>query len=363
MSTICLNMIVKDEARVIRRCLDSVLPHLDAWVIMDTGSTDGTQDLVRKHLRDVPGELFEGPWTDFGRARTEALARVGGRSDYILVMDADDVLVCPEGYRFPALTADAYTLLVRLKDPGTRLEYFRPHLVAAGLPWRYEGAVHEHLACDRTYSEERLAGPHILSATEGARSRDPEKYLKDARLLEDLLARDPTNPRNAFYLAQSYACAGRVEESIAAYRRRIALPGWVEETAVAMNRLARLLASSGRPAAEVIEAHLRAFEFRPCRAEPLCDLARFFRERREFQLAHLFASKAAALPKPAETLFLEDDVYGWRALDELAVAAYWVDRREDCRDLCVRLLTGGQLPEAERARVQANLDLARASLA
>ena len=110
MATICLNMIVKNEAALIRRCLDSVVPHIDSWVIMDTGSSDGTQDLIREHLRALPGELFEGPFTDFGQARTEALARVGDRADYVLFMDADDTLVCPESYALPLLTADAYYL-------------------------------------------------------------------------------------------------------------------------------------------------------------------------------------------------------------------------------------------------------------
>jgi transposase len=58
-------MIVKNEASVIRRCLDSVLAIVSQWVIVDTGLTDGTQDIVREHLRDLPGELHERPWRDF----------------------------------------------------------------------------------------------------------------------------------------------------------------------------------------------------------------------------------------------------------------------------------------------------------
>jgi glycosyltransferase involved in cell wall biosynthesis len=71
---ICLNMIVKDEAPVIGRCLDAALPFIDHWVIVDTGSTDGTQDLVRRHLASVPGTLAERPWRNFAHNRNEALA-------------------------------------------------------------------------------------------------------------------------------------------------------------------------------------------------------------------------------------------------------------------------------------------------
>ena len=76
---LCLNMIVKNEAHVIRRCLDSVRPHITHWVIVDTGSTDGTQALIRDHFRDIPGALHERPWRDFGHNRTEALELARGK--------------------------------------------------------------------------------------------------------------------------------------------------------------------------------------------------------------------------------------------------------------------------------------------
>jgi glycosyltransferase involved in cell wall biosynthesis len=66
-------MIVKDEAHVIERCLRSVLPFVDWWVVADTGSSDGTQDLVRSTLAALPGELVERPWVDFGHNRQEVL--------------------------------------------------------------------------------------------------------------------------------------------------------------------------------------------------------------------------------------------------------------------------------------------------
>src|SRR5258708_9713159 len=90
--TICLNMIVKNEAPVIRRCLDSVRPLIDHWVIVDTGSTDGTRDIIRDCLRDVPGELHERPWKNFAHNRNEALALARGHGDYVFLIDADEVL-------------------------------------------------------------------------------------------------------------------------------------------------------------------------------------------------------------------------------------------------------------------------------
>ena len=80
--TICLNMIIKDEAPVIRRCLESVKPFIDRWVIVDTGSTDNTRELVREIMAGLPGELHERPWKNFGHNRNEALSLAARSGDY-----------------------------------------------------------------------------------------------------------------------------------------------------------------------------------------------------------------------------------------------------------------------------------------
>ena len=45
--TICLNMIVRNEIHIVADVLDAVAPYISSWVIVDTGSADGTQDLIR----------------------------------------------------------------------------------------------------------------------------------------------------------------------------------------------------------------------------------------------------------------------------------------------------------------------------
>src|ERR1700684_4676552 len=108
--TICLSMIVKNEAPVIRRCLDSVRPIIDHWVIVDTGSADGTQDIIREVLKDLPGELHERPWRDFAHNRSEALSLARPHGDYSLIIDADDALELPTAFQLAELTEDSYLL-------------------------------------------------------------------------------------------------------------------------------------------------------------------------------------------------------------------------------------------------------------
>ncbi len=176
---ICLNMIVKDESRVIRRCLDSVKAIIDYWVIIDTGSIDGTQTIIQEHMKDIPGVLYERPWKNFGDNRTEAFELTKGKGDYVLFMDADDMLVFEEGFQFPPLTKDVYSLW-----RGTReASYLKPQLARAILPWKWIGVTHEYLDSEVSYTSDILQGIRYVSGEGSARSRDPNKYLKNVQLL------------------------------------------------------------------------------------------------------------------------------------------------------------------------------------
>ena len=75
MKTICLTMIVKNESKVIKRCFDSVKDYIDYWSICDTGSTDGTQDFIKNYFKEanIPGELHQHKWQNFGHNRTLAV--------------------------------------------------------------------------------------------------------------------------------------------------------------------------------------------------------------------------------------------------------------------------------------------------
>jgi glycosyltransferase involved in cell wall biosynthesis len=100
---ICLNMIVKDESKIIKRGLATVKPIIDYWVIVDTGSTDGTQQIIKDFMQDIPGELHERPWKNFAYNRNQALALAKGKADYILFMDADETLEFSPNFKMPTL--------------------------------------------------------------------------------------------------------------------------------------------------------------------------------------------------------------------------------------------------------------------
>lgn len=337
---IVLTMIVKDEAHVIRRCLESVIPFIDAYVIADTGSTDETVAIVRDAL-SVPGMngfIMRQEWEDFSTNRNRVLEAARelvkgiywpNSSDlgrhYALTIDADEVLTDvplgsvlanhPSGQAYDGFTVD-------VEYAGT--QYRRLALANLASPWEWQGPVHELLHMEGA-NIAHLTHPTITVYHEGARSRDPETYVKDAALLRDALLEDPDNPRYQFYLAESYRYAGMLHEALLAYERRARnLGGWDQERYMSLLNIGRLrghLAPGDR--GQVLSALLDAFETDTRRAEALVELARFERYRERWHVAAMFASWASRMDAPEDALFIERDAYSWIPWDEVAISLFY----------------------------------------
>jgi glycosyltransferase involved in cell wall biosynthesis len=351
MTTVCLAVIAKNEAHVIARCLQSAKPIVDAWVVVDTGSTDATREIARDVMRDLPGEVVDRPWRGFAASRTESLELARARADYTLVLDADDVFEYARGARFPELTLAGYALVIH----DGPFQYPRIVLMRSSDPWRFVGAMHERAVCDGFPPTGLVEGIVYRRIGGGARSLDPQTALNDATVLEEELRRDPSDARNVFYLARSYEDAGELPRALAAYERRVLLGGWDEEVFYAAYRGGRVREKLGMPAGEVARALLEAWHLRPQRAEPLYDLARLARGAGDWVRARAFAAAAAAIPRPPPELFLQHEVYAWRALDEFAAASAQLGDFRAAVSANRLMLQGTRLPPEERARVEANV--------
>lgn len=356
---ICLNMIVKDEAEVIQRSLQQLRRFIDYWVIVDTGSSDGTQALVKKELDGIPGELHERPWRNFGHNRSEAISLAAGKGDYLLFFDADDLLLSAD-FDLPSLSADAYYATFVEGD----VEYERIVLVSTRLPWRYEGVIHAYVTPDCPFSQASLAGFRVESRRDGARGKlDPkQKYLRNAEILRNALADRPADTRSAFYLATSLQDAGEHVLALDAFARRIQMGGWEEEVWYSLLQVAILREKMNAPVDEVVASYLRAHEYRPRRAEALVALSRYLRINKRWELARIFSSRATELPKPADRLFLDLSCYEWRGLDEFAVASYWIGDYRAAIAANNTLLAKPSLPGTQRERIAGNLRLSEEKL-
>jgi tetratricopeptide (TPR) repeat protein/predicted GH43/DUF377 family glycosyl hydrolase len=341
--TIALCMIVRDESAVIGRCLESARPLIDRWVICDTGSRDGTPEIVSRLLADLPGELHERPWRDFGQNRSELMALAANAADYLLLLDADMTL--DWAGPLPPLDANAYLL----RHDGD-VTYAIPRLVSGRRAWHFEGSTHEYLAGDGPHRQVLLEALVIQHhADGGARAT---KFQRDAMLLERDLARAPDDVRATFYLAQTYRDLGETRRAIDLYQRRAALGGWEEEVFYSTYQAGVLLAGEDDDAA--IATLLTAWQQRPQRAEPLYELVHLLRYRRLYQPAYVLARHGVQLDCPPDLLFVHRWIYEWGLSFELAIAAYWVGDIDLALEHNDRLLAAGHLPPEIDAAVREN---------
>jgi tetratricopeptide (TPR) repeat protein len=368
-TTIGLSMIVKNETPVIRRCLDSVLPLIDYALVSDTGSTDGTPELIRSYLaeKSLPGEVIERPWVNFAHNRTEALdaLRQVAWVDYVLVIDADEVLVFEPGFSPPdfkaSLTDDLYDLTTRY---GTNV-YLRPQIFRNALSFCYKSALHEYLEAPKGIARSIASGLYNKPSPDGARSRDKDKYLKDVATLRAALETEQDaflRSRYRFYLAQSLRDAGLLEESLTEYLHRSRLGYWAEEVFVSLYQAGLLMERLDRPTDDTLAMFLRAHDAVPNRAEALHAAARVCRKAKRYEEARYFAKRGLELTPSPNALFVDSTTYDYGLLDELQISAYWTGRYHESLEIGEQLLRERKYPAQQHERITANVEFARTKM-
>lgn len=291
----------KNEAAVIQRCLTAAAEAgCDNLVLHDTGSTDDTVSLAIQsaHLFES-AHIHRAPWVSYGDNRTMLLAhsRRLFPEGYSWVLDADE-----QAHRDPSeeLTSDGYFIPIRLGEH----DVYQARIFSNRSLWRYEGIVHEHPECQgatmgtlaRTYCVNHNDGHQGTLDAEGIRQR----RLQEAAQFKRELERDPNCSRAAYYLAQSYQCAGEHAHAYAAHMTRAKMAGWQEESYQSLVWVAKYREWWNWPLEMVVSAWAEAAQHRPSRAEAWIDLARVLMKAGRYQEA---AQALAAAPRETKDLF------------------------------------------------------------
>ena len=334
--TICLNMIVKNEAHVIAPTLENLCHyiHFDYWVIVDTGSTDNTKQIIYDFFKDknIKGELHETEWKNFGFNRSDALSKAFNKTDYLLIFDADDRIV--GDFILPTkLNLDGYHLKF-----GDNFSYVRLLLVNNRLNWKFMGVLHEYINCmNENYNckFENIEGNyHLISGKSGARSNNPNKYRDDAMILEKAYdeaakLKDDIMVRYSFYCAQSYKDAGNDVKSIEWYKKRISHGGWNQEVYYSYITIGQLYAKMNNIESAFYYWAL-SFNTDPERCEGIYYIIKHCREKGNFQIAYHYYkwienNKTRNL---LEKLFVTEDVYKYLLDYEFTIIACYVNQHK-----------------------------------
>lgn len=345
---ICLNMIVKNEEPVIERCLASVKPYIDYWVIVDTGSTDKTMEKIKNFMKDVPGELHECPWQNFEFNRNQALDLARDKGDFVMFIDADEQLIFDKDFKWPKkLDKDGYLMTVRDND----IEFLRMLLISTDKKWFWKGVMHETIMCTDPHQVDVMKGMHNLAIADGARSRDPKKYEKDAQVLEKALVFEPDNSRYMFYLGQSYLNCGQYENALKAYQRRSVMGGWDQEVYWSLYMIGRLQEILKVSEDQVLVSYARAFEFRPSRAEPLSRMADILLKKGSPRIALMMLNQAKQIPMPCEGVFVEKNIYQYTIDLQIADALFLTGNKEKAKEMFTGIAKLEVVPENVKSAI------------
>ena len=369
MYKIALNMIVKNETKVLPRLLASLKNVVDYYVIVDTGSSDGTQDLIKSIMDDyqIPGEIHNRDWVNFGVNRDQALQLAIGKAEYALIIDADEELI---NSNFDHLNLDAPCYYITRNYGG--LFYQLPYLINIKyknfLGWKWNGAVHNYLTSALNVDVCNLSKDdiYILShPNQGAKSHNrslKEKYLHDAELLLTDLKKNPNDTRAQFYLARSYACAGEIDLAKEAYLKRIQMHGWKEEIVCSYIALIKIYLNENQ-LKEALTISETAKKLNPLRIKEIYyPIISYYYDNADYisayELANPLMFKSA---NDLQTcLFVEQDIENYLFKDKSSMICHHLGKYYEMFLICNSLLL--EIPFSELPRVRNNMNYALSNM-
>ncbi|HME77969.1 MAG TPA: hypothetical protein VKI00_20680 [Mycobacterium sp.] len=214
----------------------------------------------------------------------------------------------------------------------------------------------DELGLEVTEAQLKAATDSVMKSADVPRDVDPNQRF--INLLRPEVTPDSEDVRQVSMLAQVYFNAGDFANARKWFARMIEIGGSDEGTFWAMLRVAQSMEMLGEPWPDVHEAYLRAWEFRPTRAEPLYDIARHYIAEKRCRPGYLYAQRAAEIPLPEDDMTIpHPDIYTWRTTFQQLVCAYHIDKQAEAFTLARRLLARPDIPDGDRQGIASIRDL------
>ena len=367
-----LNMIVRDEGKVIKRLLDSVAPFIDWYTIVDTGSEDNTKAIIKEVMdgHGIEGEIVDHEWFSFSDARNKAIQSMKGKADWGFIIDADEQLILDNLNKEELLSfLDGHNQAdVTVNFGGTT--YNRNAFLNVNYDWEWVGPCHSYLRLNEGLISHAGVREDIVIKvnTDGKSwgnstvSELKTKYMTKALILEDYLEKDPS-PRWVFYIANSYKDAFEYEKAIEWYEKRLEMEGYWEEKYMSQLYMGECLVKIGAENKDIIHKLSLCSKLDPKRTEHLYKIALLHQGEGNWQMSYMitkFATeKLPSSPYPESSLFIDDSVYNWKMLDIHSLNCYKLGYKAEVMQLIHFLqyaIEHNNLPSAHLERIEKNIE-------
>lgn len=327
---IALNLIMKDESKVILRMLKSVLPIIDTYQILDTGSTDQSIKIVKDffdshgvhgeiHVNTDCVEVIEGQTCFiYDKARNEALKLLKGKADYGFFIDCDEELTIATDFNLELFKNKLSKFDLGSITMISGVNYSRMCLYKVDKPFRWVGKIHEVLVCDEPITQTHIEGLSVIVHQDETDS-DTNKFKQHSLVLQKQV-NETNNPRDVFYLANSYKDAGEWEKAIDCYRKRVSQEGFYEERYYSQFMIGNLYWTNGKPFQETLIEFFKCSELDSLKCEHLFNAIIILQNNNLWHTAYMVSKSCVERfhkksPYPERVLFLYEDVYDHRLLD------------------------------------------------
>lgn len=353
--SICLTMIVRNESKVILRCLKSARPIIDFVNICDTGSLDDTKKLVTDWCEEEGLEyrIHDHEWKNFGHNRTLSITsaiETFPHSTYLLLIDADMILNVHDDFDKDRLKSLSYTI----RQGSQSLSYLNIRLIKNdGVHnWSSIGVTHEYYNAVPSVQSTRLDTLHINDIGDGGHKT--EKFIRDEALLEQGIIDEPTNTRYYFYLMQTKQDMGKPDEAIELGNKVISMNGWLEERSTAAYRIGLIYDRKG-DWSKALEYYIKSYGLNNTRSEPLYQIARHYRTLSEHWLCYTFSMMGNKIPFPTGGLFVHNHTYQGLFDYELSICCYYINGMEELGYASCLKVLGSLLPQGYKEHTASNI--------
>jgi tetratricopeptide (TPR) repeat protein len=282
---ICLNMIVKNESKIILRLLESVISIIDCYCICDTGSTDNTIELITNYFngKNINGLIFNEPFINFEYNRNIALQKCIGMSNYILLLDADMILSINNLFDKSKLINDCYYIF-----QGSEIFFYQNiRIIKNNGLFNYVGVTHEYIDKPKNITIGFITKNELFINDIGDGGSKNNKFERDIKLLKNGILNEPNNCRYYFYLANSYKDLEKYNEAIDYYKKVLELNNWVQEKYIACLRLYELYDKIKTPEIGIYYL-IESYNYDNTRVEGIFQLIKFYCIKNQNQTAYMF---------------------------------------------------------------------------